>query len=96
MAEVAGDEEVAEQMLREGHATPPASPPLTDFDPTVRALADLYDRVGTLISVVHATTGKKSPPIPPFQRPRTALQRLRERRRWTKHRDLVSRLLPGR
>lgn len=93
MAALADDEEVAAQLLDSDTPTTP-SPPLTDFDPTVRALADLYDRVGELIDATYAVaSGKKPKGRRPYPRPRTAVDRLRERRRWAKHKSLTDRLL---
>jgi hypothetical protein len=75
---------------------PAAAPsmPLTEFDPTVRTLADLHDQLGALIAAVVASTGKKPPRLRRYPRPRTALDRRRERLRWTKHKALVRRLKP--
>ncbi|MFC6936700.1 hypothetical protein ACFQHO_44835 [Actinomadura yumaensis] len=90
MAAIADDDEVAAQMDLDA---PPRPPSLTEFDPTTRAVADLYDRVGVLIAAVVASTGKKPPRVPPYRRPRLAIDRLRERTRWTKHKALTARLL---
>jgi len=90
VAAVADDDEVAEQMDLDA---PPKPPSLTEFDPTTRAIADLYDRVGTLIAAVIASTGKKPPKIQPYRRPKLAVDRVRERRRWAKHKQLAARLL---
>lgn len=93
MAAIADDEEVAGRIL-DSPAPARKAPPLTDFDPTVRVLADLVDQVGGLIDATYAAaSGKKPKPRKPYPRPRTAVDRLRERRRWDRHRSLTDRLL---
>lgn len=89
-AALADDEEVAEQMDPDA---PPRPPSLTEFDPTTRALADLFDRVGTLTAALLSVHGQKPPRFPPYPRPRLAIDRLVSRRRWAKHRKLTARLL---
>lgn len=93
-AAMADDDELAEQMDLD-NLPPPPPPSLTEFDPTTRAIADLYDRMGTLIQVVMASSGsKKRLKMPPYPRPRLAIERVKHRRRMAKHRRLVARLLP--
>lgn len=91
VAAIADDEEAA--ALVDPADKKPAAPPLTDFGPEVRALAQIHDRLGVLVQAVTASSGAKAPKMQPYPRPRTALDRARTRRRWARHDDIVSRVL---
>ncbi|MEU6033969.1 hypothetical protein ABZ801_01025 [Actinomadura sp. NPDC047616] len=73
-------------------------PRLTEWTPEVRVLADLVDRIGTLIRIQIAQHSKRKPPdIPPYPRPDTAAQRAARqaafRARYEQHKALVARVL---
>lgn len=94
IAAIGDDEEAAEHMDPDAKPRPPR---LTDWDPTVRALASIHDLLGELIRVqLAAGTGRKPPPMARYPRPVLASARVRERHRWAKHHALVARVLPNR
>lgn len=67
---------------------------MSEYSPEFEMLANLYDRLGDLIQATIAAQGGKPPKVKPYPRPSTALDRVRERRRYDKHRRLVARVLP--
>lgn len=67
---------------------------VSEYSPVVEMLSLLADRISELIGVVSASRGIRPRRIPSAPRPVTALDRLRERRRRTTHRRLVSKMLP--
>mgnify|MGYP006199840543 CR=1 FL=1 len=70
---------------------------MADWSPELETLTAAVDRLGDVVKAVVATIPKaKVPKIPPMPRPRTALDRVRQRRRVRAHRALVARVLPGR
>lgn len=69
---------------------------LSEWTPEREVLADLYDRVGELISVLMQVNGNKNPHFKPYRRPETATQRLMESDRHNKHASLMNRLYPDR
>ena len=60
----------------------------------MQALAATVDRLGELVRVMIAQSGKTPPKLRPYPRPVTALERVKQRQRLDKHRALVARVLP--
>lgn len=72
------DDEVVEQEVRE-HGMPEYTTgmPLFKFDPTVEALAMVYDKLNEVIRTQYGAAGAKTPPkMIPFPRPTTAYDRV--------------------
>lgn len=68
---------------------------MREWTPEVEMLTNLYDRIGEHITISLAAAGAKKPPrARPGPRPRTAVDRLKTRRRDQSHLDLKGRLLP--
>lgn len=90
---VADDDELAEQLADQpdGRST---TPRLAEFSPEVQVLAEVRDLLASLIGVQIARAGKKPKKIKPYPRPVSALDRVRQRRRYATHRSLVDRLKP--
>ena len=94
-AALAEDEELARDLLDK--PTPPARPPrLTEFGPDVRVLAEIRDLQTSILAVLIKANGGKPQKTKPYPRPVTALQKLRQRVKYSRHKDLVRRVLPGR
>lgn len=93
---ITDDEEWAEAVLNNPapDSDTPASVRLADWSPELEMLTNLYDRLGELIRVVAMTAGSRPKRVPPAPRPRTALDRVRARRRNATHNRLVSIMLP--
>lgn len=98
----ADDEELAGEVLDLTDALGEAAVPkarLSEFDPMVERLTDLYDRMGDLIAAVVAAAGAKPPKVQRAPRPETAAERLRkardQRQRHETHAALVAALLPN-
>lgn len=90
------DEELAEQMALRPPADTEPGVQMADWSPEMEALSLIVDRLGEVMRAVIATIPKaKVPAIKPMPRPRTAFDRVRQRRRVAKHRALVARVLPG-
>lgn len=96
------DEEEAEKYadLPESDKKEPYFPPLSHYTPEVEVLTNLLDAVQQLTIVTIAANSTKKSSIPKFvpsSRPRTALQRIRDRRKKAKsaerHKRLASALL---
>jgi hypothetical protein len=69
---------------------------MNEWSVEVELLSSVLDRLGELISVsVVAAGAKKAPKVAPAPRPMTAIERIRQKRRWRRHESLVSRVLPG-
>jgi len=68
--------------------------PLSQFSPELEMATNVFDRLGELIQAVTAAAGARPPKIAPYPRPRTAADRVRQRRAELRHRGLVARLLP--
>lgn len=87
------DEDLAERILSSGEPTAAAGPRLSEWDPVVRELTVITDRLSELTAVVvQGLGGKARPDYRP--RPATALDAVRDRRVRDKHRELVRRLTP--
>lgn len=94
-AALADDEELAARLADEP-PQPVGSPPLTEFSPEVQVLAEVRDLLAAQLAVLVKVNGGKPAKVKPYPRPVTALQRMRLRARFSRHRDLVKRVLPGR
>jgi hypothetical protein len=69
---------------------------VSEWSPERAALAEISDKLSTVIAAVIAAAGARPPNIRPTPRPRTAADRLRARRRVETHLSLVARVLPDR
>lgn len=89
------DDEVAEEVLRhpENKKARGAGPRVSEWSPELERLTDLFDRMGEVMVAVVASSGGKAPKVRPAPRPRTAIDRLRERKRYEHHRKTVARVL---
>lgn len=74
---------------------PRTSALVSEWSPERESLASIYDVLAALYAVMVKINGG-DPPTLQHPRPLTAWQRLEHRRHFEAHRDLVSRLLPGR
>jgi hypothetical protein len=72
-----------------------APPKLAQFSPERETLANIDDKLGSLIAVVVKGLGGKPPKIPPHPRPVTASARAEKAEARREHQDLVRQLLPG-
>lgn len=94
--EMSDDEDFAAQFLDLEIPASQTSRRMQEWTPEVELLTNLYDRMGEQISVTMAAAGAKNPPRPrPAPRPKTAVDRLKARRRETTHYSLKGRLLPA-
>lgn len=89
------DEDVAEQVLRAPENQRPrgAGPRVSEWSLEVEKMTDMIDRLGEVIIAVVTSNGGKAPRVRPQQRPRTAIDRLRERKRYEHHKKTVARVL---
>ena len=69
---------------------PSRGPRMSEWTPDVARLTDIYDRLGELVAAVIATAGGKPPKLVPSRRPRTELDRLRDRSAQARHAGLVA------
>lgn len=69
---------------------------MRDHSAELEMLMRIFDRLGEVIQATVAVQGGKPPRIAPLPRPTTALERLRTKERWAKHRRTVARMLPHR
>ncbi|HEX8632244.1 MAG TPA: hypothetical protein VF755_29145 [Catenuloplanes sp.] len=90
---LADDEQLAEQLL--DRPPGPGRVPMSEFSPELEMLTNVFDRLGELIQAVTAAAGGKPPKVRPHPRPRTAMDRVRQRRSMAKHRTVVARMLPA-
>jgi hypothetical protein len=99
MEAVADDEQLATFLLSrpDGHSKKPSAPTrrLSEYSAEVEVLSAILDRLGEVTQAIVASAGAKPRKVTPAPRPVTALERMRTRRALTKHRSLVSRVLPG-
>lgn len=97
--QVANDEEYAEMLLeaqeraeREGAAPPPTGSPIHSWSPEVSILAVVVDKLSVLVEAQKAKPGQ----VMPYPRPKTAMERVKLRRRQSQHDNLVAQMVPGR
>lgn len=67
---------------------------MSEWTPEREVGADIFDRLGTLISVEMQMNGNKNPRLKPYPRPVTATQRLMDSERKRQHDWLSERLYP--
>jgi hypothetical protein len=89
MAEVAQDDDLAADLLANGDLPEPGPPPLTDFSPEVRVMADIADRLAQVVQAIGAAAGASWPVTPPYPRPKTALDRAKANRSRQRHQRLM-------
>lgn len=94
MQALTDDDAWAEAVIDLPQSDRPPSVRLADWSPELEMLTNLYDRVGELIRVTAMAAGSRPKRAQPAPRPRTALDRVRARRRKAQHSLLVSVLLP--
>lgn len=92
------DEDLAKAMLAQPDPDPKTTSSfrMREHSPELEMLMRIFDRLGEVIQATVASQGGRPPKIKPLPRPLTALEVLRNKQRWTKHRSVVSRVLPGR
>jgi hypothetical protein len=92
---ISDDEEVAEDVLSRPENKRPrgAGPRISEWSPELERLTDLVDRMGEVMVAVIASQGGKPPRLRPHPRPRTAIDRLRERKRYEHHKKTVARVI---
>lgn len=74
-----------------------SGPELTDWSMTVEMLASVYDAINALIGVTIQVNSDKRRSMPkPLPRPRTAIDRARERRRKAIQEEILTIFAPGR
>lgn len=66
---------------------------MTDWSPTVELLSAVVDRLAELTQAVASLGGAKPRKLPCAPRPVTAMERVRNRKRYEKHRALTERVL---
>jgi hypothetical protein len=98
MQAVSLDEEHTEMLIKasEGkdHKAQPYAPPMATWSAEASMIATLTDEVRALRYITLAVNSKQKPSPPvPVARPRTAMDKVRQRAREERHRSLVSRVL---
>ncbi|MFG3710882.1 hypothetical protein [Micromonospora sp. NPDC047730] len=88
------DPEWAKQVMAHSPADAPPRARMSDWSPEVERLTDLCDLLSEAIRAMASLKGVKPGPARRMPRPRTALDRERNRRRWRQHNSLTARLLP--
>lgn len=90
------DEKLAERLV--GRPEPERAPKrrLADWSVQVELLTAILNRLGELTQAVAALGGAKPRKLPQAPHPQTAMDRVRNRKRFEKHHSLVSRVLPAR
>lgn len=94
---MAQDEEHVEAVLEalDGRQ-PEQAPPLAEYGPEVARLDRIADLLKVIPQAIVASNGGKPHDVKPEPRPRTAFERVAERRRSAKHQQTVSRVLGAR
>jgi hypothetical protein len=92
------DEDLAKELMKHPEPERKDGPAfrMREHSAELEMLMRIFDRLGEVIQAQVASAGGKPPKIKPIPRPVTALEVLRNKQRWTKHRSVVSRVLPGR
>jgi len=96
MEAMSEDDELARQILDQkddGKKRAPRGPRISEWSTEVEKMTDIVDRLGELMQATVAANGGKPPKIKPQPRPRTAIDRMRDKRRMEHHRKVVSRVL---
>lgn len=90
-AKLLADEDLAEKYLDQIEDEPAiVEPSFAGYDSKEQKLDMLLDQVNTLIAVTIAGAGGNPPPVKTVPRPRTGLQKVRSRRRQTRHNTLLA------
>lgn len=95
MQAISDDEEFAEHVLNQPESDRKGDrrPKISEWDLYAEKLTDVVDRLGEVMQAVVASAGGKPPKVRPQPRPRTAVDKLREKRRYEHHKKVVSRVL---
>lgn len=93
---MAGDEDLAELILSQPRPEGAAVVRISEWSSERAALAEISDKLSSVIAAVIAAAGSKPPAFVPSPRPKVAADRLRERQRVEAHLSLVDRLIPDR
>lgn len=88
------DDEWAERVIDNPQPERGPSVRMADWSPELEMLTNLFDAVRELTRVTAMSAGAKPKKVNPAPRPRTALDRVRARRRKAQHNRLVTILLP--
>jgi hypothetical protein len=96
--QVSNDEEYAEMLLEAqekaasegGEKFAPGSP-IHTWSPEVAILAVVVDKLSVLVEAQKQKPGQ----VMPYPRPKTAMDRVKHRRREQQHRSLVAQMVPG-
>lgn len=85
----------AEQVLELDTRSSQTTRLMTEWSPETEMLTNIYDRLGEQIAVALAVGGAKKPARPkPMARPKTAIDRVKRKRREREQAALKSKLLP--
>jgi hypothetical protein len=96
MESLADDEEMAEIALKQDRTDserPGRGPRISEWSPELEALTAIIDRLGEVVQAQIASGGGTPRSVKPQPRPRTAMDKLRERKRREQHRKIVSRVV---
>jgi hypothetical protein len=92
---ISDDELFAEQVLDADTPSSQGTRLMTEWTPETEMLTNIYDRLGEQIAVALAVGGAKKPARPkPMVRPKTAMDRVKRKRRERESAALKSKLLP--
>lgn len=92
---MAEDEVLAGHLLDQPPSETPAQRRWSEFGIQVELLAAIFDRLAEIPNAIAASNGAKPRKVPPYPRPVTAIEKVRERRRRLKHTQVVARVLPA-
>lgn len=93
---MAMDEQLAERMADRPQPKGPTRRRMSDWSVQVELLTSILARLGEMTQAIAALGGAKPRKVPPPPLPQTAMDRVRNRKRFEKHHALVARVLPGR
>lgn len=91
---MASCEELLEMVLTEDESQD-KHPRFSEFSPETEALYIVADRLGDVCSGLVGLGGGKPKRTQPLPRPKTAVQRVKDRQRRVRHEALVARVLPA-
>jgi hypothetical protein len=93
---LAADEDLAELILSQPRPEGAAVVRISEWSSERAVLAEISDKLSSVVAAVIAAAGSKPPPFVPSPRPKVAADRIRERQRVEAHLSLVDRLIPDR
>jgi hypothetical protein len=94
MEAMSQDEKLAEQLAaRPEPGNRPATRRMSDWSATVELLTAILNRLGELTQAVAALGGAKPRTVPSAPVPATAIDRVRNRKRFERHNTLAARVL---